>query len=99
MALAAVVVVGIGSYVFRSVLILATSHREPSPLLRIALDNVGPAVLAALVASSIYTPGEVTPGLPEIGGLVAALVIGMKTKNLLWTSVAGMSVFWALRLL
>ncbi|MEZ5372371.1 MAG: AzlD domain-containing protein [Microthrixaceae bacterium] len=96
MTLLAIVVVGIGSYVFRSVFILALADRTPPELVSKALRNVGPAVLSALVATDLWGPNAPTVGAPELAGVVAAGLAAWRTRNLIASVVAGMVVRWVL---
>ena len=54
MILLVIVLAGIGSYLFRSVFILALADRTPPPVVSKALRNVGPAVLSALVVTDLW---------------------------------------------
>ncbi len=95
-SLFAVLVVGAITYGMRAGLILALADAElPTPLLR-ALRYVAPAVLAALTVSLIANPAAANRGisLAEIAGIVVAVPMAWKTKNLIATLGAGMAVFW-----
>jgi len=99
-ALVAILIVGLGTYLSRSSFIFALARRRiPEPVL-VALQFVGPAVLAALVvALLIEEDGGVAIGPPEILGFVVAGVVARLTKNHIFTLVAGMGVFWVVRAL
>ena len=96
MTLLIIVVVGIGSYAFRSVFILALADRTPPPLVSKALRNVGPAVLSALVATDLWGPNASAVGTPELAGVVAAGLAAWRTRNLIVSVVVGMAVRWVL---
>lgn len=71
-------------------------------LVREALDYLGPAVMAALIITTL-AHGEGHAGLrlslPEVAGLVAAAVVALRTGALLWALAAVMGVFAAVGLL
>ena len=95
-ALFAVLTVGVVTYAMRAGLILALADAElPEWLLR-ALRYVAPAVLAALTVSLIADPDAPNQGVSfaEVAGLVVAVPVAWKTKNLIATLTAGMTVFW-----
>ena len=91
----AILAVGIGSYVLRSVFILALANRPIPPAVVAALEFVAPAVLAALVVSLLVdSDGRLAGGLPEIVALVAGGFTIWKTRNFLLSAGVGMAVFW-----
>lgn len=95
-ALFAVLVVGVITYFMRAGLILALADAElPDELIR-ALRYVAPAVLAALVVSLVSNPELPNRGvsLAEVVGVVVAIPVAWKTKNLIATLGVGMSAFW-----
>ena len=95
-ALFAVLVVGVVTYVMRAGLILALADAAlPAELIR-ALRYVAPAVLAALVVSLISNPELANRGvsLAEVIGVVVAVPVAWKTKNLIATLACGMTAFW-----
>lgn len=93
----AVAAVGVGTYASRAVFILALARRRiPASVIR-GLEQVGPATLAALIVAMLITDGEVQAGVPEIGGLAAGAVVGLRWKNLIVMLIAGMGAFWLLR--
>ncbi len=99
-ALVAIAVVGLGTYLSRAVFILALANRRiPDPVL-IALQFVAPAVLAALVvALLINEDGSVGIGLPEISAFGIGALVAYRTRNHIFTLVAGMGIFWIVRAL
>lgn len=94
----AVVIVGIGTYVSRAVFILALANKRIPEAILVALSYVAPAVLAALIVA-LLTDGEgtVAIGLPEVTAFVAGGAVAYKTKNHIYTLVAGMGVYWVMR--
>jgi branched-subunit amino acid transport protein len=86
------------TYLTRYSMIAALGGELP-PLLRRWLRYVPPAVLAALVAPAALAPeGGLEVGLPAWSTLLS-VVVAWRTRSVLWTILAGMAVFWALRLL
>jgi len=96
----ATVVVGMGTYLSRSIFILALARRKiPDPVL-VALQFVAPAVLGALiVALLIDEDGSVAIGIPEVAALGVGAGVAYRTRNHILTLVAGMGVFWVVRAL
>lgn len=95
----AILIVGIGTYVFRSVFIVALANREIPQGLARALEFVGPAVLSALVVALLVgDSGSVEAGVPEVAALIAGGFVGWKTRNLIYTVLAGMGIFWLLQI-
>lgn len=96
---AAILIVGIGTYVFRSIFIVGVADRAIPPNLIRALEFVGPAVLSALVVSLLVDgSGSVVAGVPEAAGLAVGGLAGWKTRNLIYTVTAGMGVLWLLQI-
>lgn len=96
--------IGLGILTFLTRLsFIALLERWQAPLLvRRALRFVPVAVLTAIIIPELVLPNgalDVQPTNPRLlAGVVAALV-AWKTKNVIWTIVAGMAVFWLLQLL
>lgn len=62
-----------------------------------SLRFVVPAVLTAVVAPAVLVRGGALAVGPSNARLVAALVAGVvawRTRNMLWTILAGMAVIW-----
>lgn len=98
--LIAIAVVGVGSYVFRALFILALAKRRIPEAVLLALQFVAPAVMAALiVALLIDSEGNVAIGIPEIAAFVIGGAVAHRTRNHIWTLFAGMAVFWVMRAL
>lgn len=98
---AAIVLVAcaLGTYMFRGVVMLLLADRTISPVIERALQNVGPAVLAALTVNLAVSGGggsgvEYVP--IEMFSLVVAGAVAVWRKNLLWTLAAGMVSIWIL---
>lgn len=95
----AILIVGLGTYVFRAAFIVALAGRAiPVRVIR-ALEFVGPAVLSALVVALLVdSSGSVVVGVPEVAALAAGGWAGWRTRNLIYTVLAGMAVYWLLRI-
>lgn len=94
----ATVVVGIGTYLSRSVFILALAKRRIPDAVMVTLQFVAPAVLGALViALLIGDDGSVAIGIPESSALAIGGFVAYRTRNHILTLIVGMSAFWVLR--
>lgn len=97
-AFLAILVVGVGTYLVRSIFIIALAGRTIPPRVVRALEFVGPAVLSALVvAVMIDDSGTVALGVPEVSALAAGGLAGWKWRNLVYVVAAGMTVLWLMR--
>jgi branched-subunit amino acid transport protein len=97
--LAAVVVVGLGTFLSRAVFILGLANRRIPGSVLTALEYVGPATLAALVVSLLTADGQVMVGWAETAGLAAAIGCGLRTRNLTLILLAGMTAYWSVHAL
>ncbi len=91
-----ILLLGIGTYLSRASFIVLLGKRIVPPRLERALRNVGPAVLASLVAG-LMVGDEGISGLrmtPESVALAVAIIVAWWTRNMTWTLVAGMSAVW-----
>jgi branched-subunit amino acid transport protein len=95
-ALVVLVVVAVGTYAMRSGLILLLADRRLPITVERALQFVGPSVLAALAVSlAVGSEGDLgSIELAEVAALVAAGVVAVRRRNLIWTFVAGMAALW-----
>ena len=98
--LIAIAVVGLGTYMSRAIFIVALANRTiPDPVL-VALQFVAPAVLSALVvALLINEDGSVGIWVPELTAFAVGALVANRTRNHIYTLVAGMGVFWIVRAL
>lgn len=92
----AVIVVGVGTYATRSSFILLLANRTLPPLLQRAVRNVGPAVLAALVATLLVGERGVAGLAPsiELLALTLACLASWRTKSVIPGLVVGMAALW-----
>jgi branched-subunit amino acid transport protein len=96
--LLAILVVGLGTYFCRAVFIIALANRRIPPVVRLAMEHVGPAVMAALVVSMLLGPtGELAAGPAEALALAGAAVVAWKTRNHLLTLAVAMAALWLAR--
>jgi branched-subunit amino acid transport protein len=93
--IAILVVIAVGTYLARALPILMLAGRVLPLPVQLALRNVGPAVLAALIVVSIST-SSVSPGIQvvEVVALIAAGVVAKWRRNLIWATAAGLIVLW-----
>jgi branched-subunit amino acid transport protein len=96
------IVLAVGTYALRLSFIYLFGKIEMPNWLRRALRFVPASVLAALVLPALtYPNGMLDLSLGNVrllAGLGGALV-AWKTKNVLWTIVVGMVLFWILQAL
>jgi branched-subunit amino acid transport protein len=91
----ATAVVGLGTYLFRAVFIVALAKRRIPETVLVALKYVGPAVLGALIVALLTdSEGNVEIGIPEVTAFVAGGFVAHRTRSHLWTLVVGMAVYW-----
>jgi branched-subunit amino acid transport protein len=94
------IALAVGTYALRLSFIYLFGKIEIPDWLRRALRFVPASVLAALVFHALTYPNgtlDLSPGnVRFLAGLGGALV-AWKTKNVLWTIVVGMALFWVLQ--
>jgi branched-subunit amino acid transport protein len=98
-ALLVLVAAALGTYAFRAGLILLLADRSLPVVVERALQNVGPAVLAALTVN-LAVGGDggtsVDIDLIELASLGIAAIVGLRTKNLVFMLIAGMAALLVL---
>jgi len=98
----AMIGLGILTFLTRFSFIALLERWQAPVIVQRALRFVPVAVLTAIIIPELVLPNgtpDVQPGNPRLlAGLVAALV-AWKTRNVIWTIVAGMAVLWMLQLL
>jgi len=96
------ILIALGTFVLRFSFIYLFGKMDMPDWLRRALRFVPASVLAALVFPALtYPNGTLDLSLGNIrllAGLGGALV-AWKTKNVLWTIIVGMVLFWVLQAL
>ena len=93
--LGAILVTSLAVYTPKALPLVLVGDRLPSGVRR-WLEFVAPAVLAALVAPSIFTAdGNVTPPRWELLAFVATFVVAVITRRMLPPVAAGLAVLVA----
>jgi branched-subunit amino acid transport protein len=91
---------GLVTYATRLSFILMWERLAVPPLLRRALRFVPVAVLTAIIFPEVLLPaGSLDLGLGNarlLAGLLA-VVVAWRTKNVVWTILAGMLALWGLQ--
>jgi len=96
-ALFVVLAAAIGTYAARSSMILLLADRTLPPTVERALQNIGPAVLAALTINlAVGSDGIGSVEFAEVAALAVAAGVAFWRSNLIWTFVAGMATLWIL---
>lgn len=94
------VVAGIGTYLSRAGFIVVLARRRIPDSVVVSLQFVAPAVLGSLVVALLITEdGQVAIGWAEIAALTVGGVVAHRTRNHIFTLVAGMGMFWIVRAL
>ncbi|HRQ37606.1 MAG TPA: AzlD domain-containing protein [Chloroflexota bacterium] len=90
---------GVITYAIRLTPILLLERFTLSPALRQALKFVPVAVLSAIILPELLMPGDgvdVSLGNGRLLAGLLAILVAWRTKNVLWTIVAGMMALWLL---
>ena len=94
------IILGILTFSIRLSFIVILDRWETPPILQRALRFVPIAVLAAIIVPELVMPGGTLnisfTNLRLLAGIIAMLV-AWKTKNIVWTIVAGMGVLLGLQ--
>lgn len=99
-AFLATVLVGIGTYLSRSIFILALARRRIPDSVLVTLQFVAPAVLGALIVALLTDgDGNVGIGIPEAAAFAVGGAASYKTRNHIVTLLVGMTVYWLVRAL
>lgn len=95
--LAQVIAVGLGTFAMRASLVTVLAGVTIPDRVERTLRLVAPAVLAAIVAQSLFLDGGEARSLSSwhAGGLVAAAVV-WRTKSVALALATGMATHWAL---
>lgn len=93
--------VAAGSWGLRSAFVTMIDVDRLPAVVRGALDQIGPAVMAALVVTAV-AHGEGHAGLvlapAELAGLAAAALISLRTGSLLWSVTGAIGTYLAVGL-
>jgi len=93
---------GMATYATRLSFILLWERLTIPELLRRALRFVPVAVLTAIIFPEVLTPAgslDVSLGNPRLLAGMLAVIVAWRTKNIVWTIVAGMLALWGLKFL
>jgi len=94
--------VGLGTFALRLSFIELYGRLRIPALLQRALAYVPASVLAALVAPAVLLPGSAHEFVllnPRIPAAAVAVLVVWKSRNMLFSLVAGMGTLWLLQLL
>jgi branched-subunit amino acid transport protein len=95
----AIIGMGLITYAIRLSPILLLERLELSPAVRQALQFVPVAVLSAIILPELVMPGggvDISLGNGRLLAGLVAILVAWRTKNVLWTIVAGMGMLWLL---
>lgn len=97
-ALTVIVAIAAGTYAMRVSMFALVSGRPVSPRIDRALRLVGPAAVAALVATMTFSGGGSHAVRPpaELVAIVAAFVIVRRTGNVTHAFAVGLPTMWVL---
>lgn len=90
--------IGLGTYLIRSSMFIALGDRTLPVWLDQAMTLVGPAAIAALVASAAFTSGGRVEALPlsELLAIAAGFIAVRRTGNVLHALMVGFPTLWLL---
>ncbi|MDH3707790.1 MAG: AzlD domain-containing protein [Acidimicrobiia bacterium] len=90
--------VGLGTYLLRASMFALVATKPLPRRAEAALGLVGPAAVAALVATLVLArSGSVDPGpAPELAAIAVGFVAVRRTGNVLHAFALGLPVFWVL---
>ncbi len=92
---------GLATFAIRASFILLIGRRQIPLLLRRALHYIPPAVLTAIILPELLLPDgrlQLSPANPHLLAGGAAALVAWRTRSVLLTIVAGMIIFWAVRM-
>lgn len=99
-ALAAVIIVGVGTYLTRLSMVVALDRITLGDRAERALGLIPPAVLAALVAQTLVLDGDAVRSLSSWHpAAAAAALVAWRTRSIGWTLLTGMVVLWTIQAL
>ncbi len=95
------IAIGMGTYALRASMFVALGGRTLPAWTATPLALVGPAAIAALIATMAFTSNgnaEVASA-PEVVALVTAFVVTRRTGNVMHAITIGLPTFWIATLL
>lgn len=89
---------GIGTYLIRASMLVALGDRTLPAWVTQAMTYVGPAAIAALVASAAFTSGGRVDALPisQLCAIALGFVVVRRTGNILHALTVGFPALWIL---
>ena len=97
-----IILAGVITFAIRLSFILFWGRLNMPDWLQRALRFVPPAVLTAIIfAEMLIRDGMIDLSWtnPRLVAGAIAILVGLKTKNIIWTILVGMAVLWMLQLL
>jgi branched-subunit amino acid transport protein len=94
--------IGIATFAIRFAPIALLSRLELPEWLKRALRYVPPAVMTAIITSSLFFVGgapTIAIDSPRLSAAAFAALVAWRTRNTLWTVVFGMLALWGLQAL
>lgn len=90
---------GAVTYIPRMLPLVALSRRRMPAWFTEWLELIPPAILAALLAPTLFansSPRALAMGKPELLAALPTLLVALKTRSLAKTVVTGMACYWIL---
>ncbi len=97
-----IILAGVITFAIRLSFILFWGRLNMPDWLQRALRFVPPAVLTAIIFPEMLIRDnalDISLTNPRLIAGAIAILVGLKTKNIVWTILAGMAVLWMLQLL
>lgn len=93
-----ILAIGLGSYALRAVMFVLVADRSVPARVDDALALVGPAAVAALIATMTLTNAGQVDALPaaELAAIVAGFLATRRTGNVMHAFTVGLPVLWVL---
>ena len=93
-----ILAVGLGTYALRASMFVILGRRELPTWTVTPMSYVGPAAIAALTASMLFTTAGAieTPPLAELGAVLAGFAAVRRTGNVAHAFAVGLPMFWLL---
>jgi branched-subunit amino acid transport protein len=88
--------IGVVSYALRATVLVTVAGRTLPESLLVPLSLVGPAALAALLATFLFAHGGTasTPPAAEVIAVLAGMFAVRRTGNMLYVFAVGLPVLW-----
>jgi branched-subunit amino acid transport protein len=95
-----VLAIGVIGYAMRALILVTVATRPLSDHVLVPMSFVGPAALAALTATLVFTQGGTLRSVPiaELVAIVAGTLAVRRTGEVVHAFVVGLPVFWLLTL-